>query len=182
MFEELSPSQQRYLTCIFPHKEKIKDLLDQKIFSNGSKTTYRDIAFMLAPEIKMDPSLFLSGFALLVSEGILQGIRSAKRAGTSKSGPLSIAPYALGKAPEPRNKSRFFPTKNVQDTIEQLPIIQPESIMADKKPSPLSVYKKAIREKCLDCNSTRENVIKCEVKNCALYHLRPFQGSMEESE
>lgn len=43
---------------------------------------------------------------------------------------------------------------------------------------PKSVFRKAVRDKCLDCSGgSRENVANCHVTCCPLFNLRPFKGT-----
>jgi hypothetical protein len=169
MYSSLNDCQKRYIQALRPHIDEI--IVDMnEAFRTRKKVTQGELAKEIAKKSNVKSSLVLIGFALLIKEGVILGVVSAKKAGLLKVGHISHNKnYEFGDNPEPKHKrsgSYFNTSKELGDAAKPI----------TNKSYLLSELKKCIKGKCLDCaNDSKEEVINCAVPRCSLYSVRPYK-------
>ncbi len=186
MYNDLNDCQKRYLEAVRPH---IDSIIPELIGAFKSKTNITQTYFceICAPKVGMHVDLFKFGFAVLIKENVILGIHCAQRAGMTKISQISRNnSYEFGQCPSAKKNSKFFKvqeTKPLENIVEKIPVEKQAKDKTTKLDKPikhqekLSLLKKCIREKCLDCmNDSKEDVINCVIPSCALFSVRPYKN------
>lgn len=186
MYSDLNDCQKRYLEAVRPHIDLIVSELNTA-FASAQNITQTNFCNAIAPKAGMHPDLFKFGFSVLIREGIILGVHCAQRAGMTKISQIQKnSLYEFGECPCAKKNSKFFkvqestPLENVIDQPPKEKVVkakQDKTVKPIKHQEKLSLLKKCIREKCLDCaNDSKEDVINCVIPSCSLYSVRPYKS------